>query len=192
MNLRTALYSTHLSAGARMVPFGGWDMPVQYSSILAEVKAVRTATGLFDVSHMGRLYISGPKATDFLGLGVDRLREYPPRRPGPVLHDLQTKVVGSLMTPFSIDCPRSTTCLSPTPANRIEVVAWFQKWIDDRFSGGCDADDRTGETSLLALQGAGQSSGFGPAMPDGGRRPGIHPTPLRLAGRHLPEQAGVF
>ena len=49
-----------------MMPFGGWDMPVQYSGILAEVKAVRTAAGLFDVSHMGRLYISGPQATQLL------------------------------------------------------------------------------------------------------------------------------
>ena len=48
-----------------MVPFGGWDIPVQYpAGILAEVRAVRNATGVFDVSHMGRLYLSGPKATE--------------------------------------------------------------------------------------------------------------------------------
>ena len=50
-----------------MVPFGGWDMPVQYpSGIIAEVHAVRTGTGIFDVSHMGRAYISGPSPTEFL------------------------------------------------------------------------------------------------------------------------------
>ena len=65
-NLRTPLYTTHLALGARIVPFGGWDMPVQYSGILAEVRAVRTGAGLFDVSHMGRLYISGPNSGEFL------------------------------------------------------------------------------------------------------------------------------
>ncbi|MDE0825002.1 MAG: hypothetical protein OSB07_13675, partial [Dehalococcoidia bacterium] len=66
-NLKTALYNTHVTLGGRMVPFGGWDMPVQYpEGILAEVHAVRNATGIFDVSHMGRLYLSGPKATEFL------------------------------------------------------------------------------------------------------------------------------
>ena len=49
-----------------MVPFGGWDMPVQYSGIISEVESVRTKVGIFDVSHMGRLYISGPSATEFL------------------------------------------------------------------------------------------------------------------------------
>ena len=66
-NLRTGLYDTHIFLGGRMVEFGGWDMPMQYpAGILAEVKAVRTATGVFDVSHMGRLYLSGRKATEFL------------------------------------------------------------------------------------------------------------------------------
>ena len=51
---RTSLHATHVALGARMVPFGGWDMPVQYSGISAEHKAVRTAAGLFDISHMGR------------------------------------------------------------------------------------------------------------------------------------------
>ena len=51
-NLRTSLYDTHVAAGARMVPFGGWDMPVQYpSGIIAEVRAVRTGAGIFDVSQ---------------------------------------------------------------------------------------------------------------------------------------------
>src|SRR2546422_2152258 len=50
---RTPLYDIHVEAGARMVPFGGWEMPVQYTSIVGEHRAVRAAVGLFDVSHMG-------------------------------------------------------------------------------------------------------------------------------------------
>ncbi|HWA17305.1 MAG TPA: glycine cleavage system aminomethyltransferase GcvT, partial [Gemmatimonadales bacterium] len=51
--LRTPLYETHKALGAKMVPFAGWEMPVQYAGILAEHKAVREHAGIFDVSHMG-------------------------------------------------------------------------------------------------------------------------------------------
>ena len=64
---RTALYETHVALGARMVPFAGWEMPVQYpTGPLEEHKAVRTAAGLFDIDHMGQLAISGPDAVSFL------------------------------------------------------------------------------------------------------------------------------
>ena len=63
---RTQLHARHVAAGARMVPFAGWDMPVQYSSIVTEHLAVRQAAGLFDVSHMGEFIVSGPDAADFL------------------------------------------------------------------------------------------------------------------------------
>ena len=59
---KTALHASHVALGARMVPFGGWDMPVEYSGITAEHLAVRTAAGLFDVSHMGEVEIAGPEA----------------------------------------------------------------------------------------------------------------------------------
>src|SRR5712664_3834071 len=59
---RTPLYDWHVAHGARMVDFAGWDMPVQYSSIIEEHQAVRTAAGLFDISHMGRLSFGGPDA----------------------------------------------------------------------------------------------------------------------------------
>jgi aminomethyltransferase len=59
---KTALHATHVAAGARMVPFGGWDMPVEYAGITAEHMAVRTAAGLFDVSHMGEIEIAGQDA----------------------------------------------------------------------------------------------------------------------------------
>src|SRR5256885_16718779 len=74
----TPLNSVHRALGARMVDFGGWDMPVQYSGIIEEHQAVRTAVGLFDVSHMGEIEISGPEAarlTDFVTTNaVSRLK----------------------------------------------------------------------------------------------------------------------
>jgi aminomethyltransferase len=66
MALRTPLYDSHVRAGARMVEFAGWDMPVQYEGILAEHAAVRTRVGLFDVSHMGEVVFRGPKALEAL------------------------------------------------------------------------------------------------------------------------------
>ncbi len=59
---RTPLYNVHRASGARMVDFGGWEMPVQYSGIIDEHRAVRTAVGIFDVSHMGEIEIRGPEA----------------------------------------------------------------------------------------------------------------------------------
>lgn len=59
---RTPLYDAHVKAGARMVPFGGWEMPVQYAGIIEEHRTVRRAVGLFDVSHMGEFEIEGPDA----------------------------------------------------------------------------------------------------------------------------------
>ena len=64
--MKTVLHSWHVMAGAKMHEFGGFDMPVQYDSIFAEHLATRTAAGLFDVSHMGRFFVSGEGAVPFL------------------------------------------------------------------------------------------------------------------------------
>src|SRR4051794_29930188 len=63
---RTPLHDRHVAAGAKLVPFAGWEMPVQYEGIRAEHLAVRTRAGVFDVSHMGQLETSGPDAEPFL------------------------------------------------------------------------------------------------------------------------------
>ena len=63
---RTQLYDTHVALGARMVPFAGWEMPVQYDSPLDEHQTVRSSAGLFDIDHMGQIIVDGPDAADFL------------------------------------------------------------------------------------------------------------------------------
>lgn len=63
---RSPLESAHLALGARLVPFAGWNMPVQYASIIEEHKAVRTKAGIFDISHMGQFFVSGPTAGPWL------------------------------------------------------------------------------------------------------------------------------
>lgn len=67
---RTALYDEHLRSGARLVDFGGWEMPVQYSGLIDEHIACRTQCGLFDVSHMGELLVEGPRSEAFLDFAV--------------------------------------------------------------------------------------------------------------------------
>jgi len=62
----TALHSKHKEAGARMMDFAGWDMPVQYAGILQEHRAVRSAAGVFDISHMGEFFVRGPQAGEWL------------------------------------------------------------------------------------------------------------------------------
>src|SRR5712692_8065600 len=63
---RTPLRDVHVKAGAKMVPFGGWDMPVQYTGIIEEHRAVRNAAGIFDLGHMGQARVSGPDAERFV------------------------------------------------------------------------------------------------------------------------------
>src|SRR6202142_1979398 len=63
---RTPLYDRHVALGARMVPFAGWEVPVQYDGVIQEHRAVRTDAGVFDVSHMGELEVEGPRARNLL------------------------------------------------------------------------------------------------------------------------------
>jgi len=77
---RTPLYNTHVQLGARMVPFAGYEMPVQYTGPLEEHQTVRTRAGLFDIDHMGQVIVEGPEAFDFLQYvvtsDIDELKEW--------------------------------------------------------------------------------------------------------------------
>lgn len=165
-DLRTSLYDTHVALGARMVPFGGWDMPVQYpSGIIAEVRAVRTGAGLFDVSHMGRVYISGPSATEFLDavvtgsaatLAVGRARYCMIcNERGGVIDD----TIFYRLRPEKDGEDRYL--LIPNAGNRHRVLDWFGSVIGQRFPAGVAVgghtgvtlDDQTLQTSLIACQG---------------------------------------
>src|SRR2546423_14601102 len=63
---KTPLHDRHVALGARMVPFAGWEMPVQYEGVIPEVRAVRNDSGVFDVSHMGEFEVEGPRAPELL------------------------------------------------------------------------------------------------------------------------------
>lgn len=157
-SLRSTLFQAHLDLGARMVRFGGWDMPVQYpSGILAEVHAIRAASGIFDVSHMGRLYISGPKAVDLLDwvltgsaatLRVGRARYCM------ICNERGGVIDDTIFYRLADD----RFLIIPNAGNRNAVVAWFKRWNDEKFSGACELNDRTFDTALIAFQGPGTPS----------------------------------
>ncbi|MBH0210261.1 MAG: hypothetical protein HP495_17405, partial [Nitrospira sp.] len=63
---QTPLIAQHRAAGAKLVDFAGWEMPIQYSGVVDEYQTVRSTAGIFDVSHMGRILVTGPGSTSFL------------------------------------------------------------------------------------------------------------------------------
>ena len=70
---QTSLHQHHVELGARMVDFGGWSMPVQYQNLKEEALAVREKAGVFDVSHMGEFYVTGPQALKFASLDKEQI-----------------------------------------------------------------------------------------------------------------------
>lgn len=104
MGLRTALYDEHLALNARIVDFGGWDMPVQYSSVLDEHHAVRKAQGMFDVSHMTLLELTGPDAAAYLrhllANDVARLKT-----PGKALYSVMLNERGGIIDDLIVYAP---------------------------------------------------------------------------------------
>ena len=92
---RTPLFERHVALGARMVPFAGWEMPVQYEGVIPEHRAVRTDAGVFDVSHMGEIEVEGPSARDLLqgalSNDLDRLQ------PGEAQYTLLTTEGGGII-----------------------------------------------------------------------------------------------
>ena len=175
-NKRTPLYDSHLSAGARMVPFGGWDMPVQYSGIISEVESVRTKVGIFDVSHMGRLYISGPSATEFLDWMLTGSASN--LRIGRARYCMICNSVGGVIDDtIFYKLEEQNYLLIPNAGNRDAVVNWFNKWNEEKFGNACNISDTTVDTGLLAVQGPDAVSLIDELFTLGD---GVHPSSLRL------------
>lgn len=152
MDLKTVLHQIHTESGARMVPFGGWDMPVQYAGIISEVAAVRTKSGLFDVSHMGRLYIEGDSATDLLDLVLTSPAST--LKIGRARYCMICDESGGIIDDtIFYRLAETRYLLIPNAGNRVQIINWLQSWIDNNFTGKCSLDDQTFKTSLIAIQG---------------------------------------
>lgn len=145
---RTPLYEEHLAAGARIVDFAGWAMPVQYSSILAEHRAVRSAAGLFDVSHMGECEIVGEGAEQgCAALFTNDARMLSPGRAQYSLIAADDGTVVDDVIVYRLSADRFLVCLNAS--NTDKDLAWMRA----RLGGRGELRDRSDETALLAIQG---------------------------------------
>jgi len=147
--LRTPLHAEHVALGAKMVPFAGYEMPVQYpTGITAEHNAVRTAAGLFDVSHMGEFLVRGERALEFVqhvsSNDASRLE------PGQAQYSTLLDDDGKLLDDLLVYRFPNHYMLVVNGANKDKDWAWVSRYAD-RF--GVELTDRTEDIALLALQG---------------------------------------
>jgi aminomethyltransferase len=145
---RTPLYQKHVEAGARLVPFAGWEMPVQYEGVIAEHKAVRRDTGVFDVSHMGELEVEGPKAQELLqhllSNDVSKLE------PGDAQYTLLCNDDGGIIDDLIAYRTGSHRYLLVVNASNRETDF---DWLVEHELRGSDVRDVSDEYALLAVQG---------------------------------------
>jgi len=152
---KTPLYDWHVEQGGRMVDFAGWSMPVQYTSIVEEHRAVRHTAGVFDVSHMGRLRFDGQDAGRFLDRVLTRrVADLPP---GKIRYSLVTNEQGGILDDIlasQLETPggRRYHLLVVNASNREKLVAWFRAQLTPA-DGDVEMADRTIETAMIAIQG---------------------------------------
>ena len=146
---KTPLHDWHVAHGGRMVDFAGWSMPVQYSSIVAEHNATRTAAGLFDVSHMGRFRFLGENAAPFLDRVVTR--RVADMQPGQVRYGLVTNDEGGILDDVLVyrltGHPQHGTHLMVVNASNREKIF---KWLANH---NLDFVDETLASAMIAVQG---------------------------------------
>src|SRR3954463_969281 len=146
--LRTPLYDRHVALGARLVPFAGWEMPVQYAGVIPEHRAVRNDTGAFDVSHMGDVTVEGAGAREFLqsvlSNDVERLE------PGLAQYTLLTNEQGGIVDDLIVyELAPERYLLIVNASNREPDFAWLQ----EREPPDADVRDVSDDYGLIAVQG---------------------------------------
>ena len=160
-NNKTPLYQKHIASKARIVDFGGWDMPVQYESILKEVEYVRTDVGMFDVSHMGRVNITGKDSENFL----NRVLSFNTKnlKPGRIKYGVICNKNGGIID----DCVtlrknETDFMIIPNASNTNLVLDWFNKvLVSDKYQHSIttskwtdiNIDNSTTTTAMIAIQG---------------------------------------
>ena len=185
---RTPLFAAHQKLGARLVEFGGWEMPVQYSSIMDEHLAVRKAAGLFDISHMGELRFTGPGALAFLNQCLTNdLRKL---NVGLAQYTLMCNEAGGVIDDLYAYRTGEQEFLLVVNASRIEAdVAWLEKrlaaWPQRSQVVFENASDRFG---AVALQGPRAVEFIDACFPG----PSTGGTQVARASELLKNQFGVF
>src|SRR5262245_52165696 len=158
--LRTPLYEIHKSLGARLVEFGGWDMPVMYRGITEEHFHTRTASSVFDVSHMGRLFFTGPDAETLL----ERVctRNMSKMKVGRCGYSHVCNEQGGILDDVIVSRYEDKWLMVCNAGNRDKIVSHLKKHASGR---SVTLDDQTRETVMLAIQG---------------------PATMELVRRHIP------
>ncbi|HET7686979.1 MAG TPA: glycine cleavage system aminomethyltransferase GcvT [Candidatus Limnocylindria bacterium] len=147
---RTPLHDRHVAAGARLVPFAGYEMPVQYRSILEEHRAVRGAAGLFDLSHMGEVHVGGGEAVAFLRYAL--VSDPGALEPGQAQYAMLCQPDGGIIDDLICYRVEDGYLVVCNAANRDAVVEHLEALL---ARGDFDAtlDDRSDRTALVAPQG---------------------------------------
>src|SRR5258708_931250 len=146
---RTPLYNFHVAHGGRMVDFAGWEMPVQYKSILEEHKTVRRTAGLFDVSHMGEVDVKGPEALKFLNHLVPN--DVSKLFPGRVLYTCMCYPHGGVVDDLLIYMKAPEEFFLCINAGNIEKdLAWIR---EQERTFNVTITDRSNAYALIAVQG---------------------------------------
>jgi aminomethyltransferase len=145
---RTALYEEHLTLGARMVDFAGWEMPVQYAGVIEEHRAVRTGAGLFDLGHMGEIRVSGPSA----GAALDYALISTPSAllVGRAQYSMIVNEVGGILDDLVVYRVADAEWLVVANASNRAVVAAA---LRERIGGSATVLDESDDTSMIAVQG---------------------------------------
>ncbi len=145
---RTPLHERHVAAGARLVPFAGWEMPVQYEGVIHEHRAVRTDCGVFDVSHMGELHVEGPHAHELLQAmlsnDLDRIGD------GGAQYTLLTNERGGIIDDLIAYRISAFHYLLVVNAGNRESA---YSWLKEHEVRGSEVRDASDDYALLAVQG---------------------------------------
>ena len=146
---KTPLYDQHVALGAKMVPFAGYEMPVQYAGVSHEHHVVRQKVGMFDVSHMGEFWVEGADATAFLNSVTSN--DVAKLTPGKVQYSCLPNATGGIVDDLLVYCVNDTKyMLVVNASNMAKDWAWLQQ-----FAGNFDVrmTDVSEDTALLAVQG---------------------------------------
>jgi aminomethyltransferase len=147
------LYDRHVALGAKMIPFAGWIMPVQYKGIIDEHRSVRNGVGLFDLGHMGQVDVTGKDALAFLQFITPN--DVATLEPGQAHYSLLPNEAGGLVDDIIIYRQTSgegfMVCINA--ANRHKDVAWMHRWRKERSDLDVTVEDISDRTGMIAIQG---------------------------------------
>lgn len=156
MNLRrTSLYEYHVSLGAKMVNFGGWEMPLQYTSIIKEHLAVRNGAGIFDTSHMGEILISGAETENFIDYLITN--DFKALSPGRCMYSPMCNEIGGvvddvIVLKFPIEKTTPKALIIANAANIQKDLAWINSLVIDK-NFKVSVEDKSDHYAMLAIQG---------------------------------------